>query len=363
MTRDESRPAARGQTDRDTTGCIVVAQGARQPRDRTERIAQLRDDERQRDRDEGELDGESHREDPKDVGERVASPGREGHHRKEEGEQGEYGDCEPRGATEQPPIGEARRDKPTHVGRVGVLDPLQPFVRGFSDVREAREHLAFEVDDERVIVGIPRVVERRRRIELVSGFHPHDPHPAARVDLEDARQRDGPSVGAEDLDRAGVVRERGVTDPRQCDDPALRSFEERVERSREPRMRDERGVGIGATFSEHVERVAGEHDHGRPAARLDRVRDRPGDLARHIGSARNQPQTPEHEHLAATGDRERLLVDDRRPAGREVDELGAGYLRRRFVIGPVLHRHRPQSSAFPRPYLVQPSKAAPTRYL
>ena len=58
---DQPRAAARREPDRDTAGRVVVAQRPRQPRDRTERVVQLRDDERQRDRDEDELDREARR--------------------------------------------------------------------------------------------------------------------------------------------------------------------------------------------------------------------------------------------------------------------------------------------------------------
>ena len=217
----------------------------------------------------------------------LRAAGRERGDREEDREQREHGQREPRGPAEQPAVREPRRDERTHVGRVGVLDAFQPLVRRVADVREAREHLAFEVHDERVVVGIARIGERGRGIELVPGLDPNDPHARAGVDLEHARERDGPTDRLERLGGAGVVRERAVADAGQHDDLALRA-----PRGTTVSAAASRGcaasarVGIGATLAEHVERVAREHDHRRAAAALDRVRDRPRDLAGDVGSAR-----------------------------------------------------------------------------
>ena len=85
-------------------------------------------------------------------------------------------------------------------------------------------------------------------------------------------------------------------------------------------MRGERSLGIGAAFAQHVERVAGEHDDRRAATSFDGVRDRSYDFPGGIGAPRHEPKPTEHEDLTADCNRERNLVDHRRPPGRKVDE-------------------------------------------
>ena len=137
-------------------------------------------------------------------------------------------------------------------------------------------------DDERVVVGIARIDERRRRIELVAGLDAHDPH-ARRRCRSPTRTRARPSTRSTGRVSAyaGVVRERAS---RGCPGSTMirRSGAARneLERGREPRMRGERGVGIGAAFAQHVERVAREDDHRRAATPFDRVRDRPRHFTR-----------------------------------------------------------------------------------
>src|SRR5439155_194134 len=91
VTGNEARSAAGRQTDRDTTGQVVVAQSPRQPRDGAKRVVQLRDDERQRDRQEDELDREPRREQSENVKERIVLAAREDHDREEDRERGEHG--------------------------------------------------------------------------------------------------------------------------------------------------------------------------------------------------------------------------------------------------------------------------------
>ena len=108
-------------------------------------------------------------------------------------------------------------------------------------------------------------------------------------------------------------------------------------------MGGERRLGIRAALAEHVERVAGEDDHRRPAAPFDRERDGAGHLPRHVGSAGYETQAAEHQYLSTTRDRQRGFVDDARPTGCEVDEPGPGSGTHLLVFGPIPHRHRPTS--------------------
>ena len=264
----------------------------------------------------------------------------------------ERGQREPRGPAEQPPVREPRRDERAHVGRIRVLDALQPLLLVGADVREAREHLPLEVHRERMVVGIARVGERGRGVELMAGLDAHHAHADARVDLEHARERDRPAVRLERLRRAGVVRERAVADAGEHDDAALGRRRGTTTSAAASRgCAASAASGSGLTVAEQVERVAGEHDR-RPGRGTPRSRARSS--ARPRGRCRFRPAPAAARRTRAPARREQ--------PGRETSSTTAGRRDARSTrsapvvrrcrtrrLGPVRHRHRPQSSACPRP--------------
>ena len=170
-----------------------------------------------------------------------------------------------------------------------------------------------------MIVRVARIGERGCGVETVTGFDAHDAHSAARVDLEDARERDLPAVRNGSVDHAGVVREHGVACSREHDDPPLRLGEKADERGGQPRVRAERGIEIRPGLADEVEHVAGEDDHPGPAELLDGPGNRPARLARRVGATRDHADVGEDDDPPTTRHGDDDLVGDHAAAGCQVD--------------------------------------------
>ena len=74
-----------------------------------------------------------------------------------------------------------------------------------------------------------------------------------------------------------------------------------AQRGREPRVREQRGLDVGAVAE--IEHVAGEHDDARAAALLDRRGHRSAHLAGDVGRGVGEPEIAEHQHPGAPLDR------------------------------------------------------------
>ena len=138
-----------------------------------------------------------------------------------------------------------------------IVDAGEPRARPVR-AREARADLAHEVLRERAIVGVARIGERGRRIEPMPGSTCTSRLPTPVSTSSTQASATSPPSARHRVDRPLIVRQRAVADAGQHDQPVVVAGHERRQRGRQPRMREQRRLDVGAVAE--VEHVAGEHD-------------------------------------------------------------------------------------------------------